>query len=205
MPQAKDLKMRPDIGQVSDGAELRLWYWSKEELVAHARTLGLKRTGGKFLILDRIAHFLDTGEREFPGDTTVKPRSKFDWHSAPLTRETVITDSYKNTQNVRRFFKSELGESFKFNIAFMEWMRTSTGKTLAEACDAYRAIKAEAAEPGHRTKIRDHNQFNQYTRDFLDDNPGLSMSDVRRVWALKIKLPSETGRHVYERKDLELE
>ncbi len=202
MPRAKELERRPDIGQVSDGAELRRWYWSKEELVAHARTLGLKRTGGKFLILDRIAHFLDTGEREFPGDVTVKPRSKCDWHSAPLTRETVITDSYKNTQNVRRFFKSELGDSFKFNIAFMEWMRTNTGRTLADACVAYREIRA--VEKDTPAAIPDHNQFNQYTRDFLDDNPDLSMDDVRRVWALKIALPSETGRHRYVRSDLKL-
>lgn len=195
---------RPAIGTIDTGAGLRRWYWRKDELTARARELGLKTTSGKFVILDRIAHFLDTGEKRFPGDEARRPRSTFDWHSETLTKETVITDSYRNTQNVRRFFKAQLGDRFKFSIAFMDWMKSNTGKTLADACAAYRALRDEAKAPGYRTAIRDHNQFNQYTRDFLADNPDLGMDDVRRVWALKIQLPSDTGRHVYDPADLML-
>jgi hypothetical protein len=57
---------------------------------------------------------------------------------------------------------------------------------------------------GERAPIRDHNQFNQFTVDFLRDNPNDGMSELRRVGALKRALPSEDGRHVYERSDLEL-
>ena len=195
---------RPEISSIQSGAEIRKWYWRKDELVTNARNLGLKTSGGKFEILERIAHFLDTGEKSSPGEVTLKPKSSFDWHSEPLTSQTVITDSYKNTQNVRRFFKSEIGPKFTFNIAFMEWMKENTGRTLKDACEAYQAIQAQAKTPGFKTQIKSHNQFNQYTRDFLEDNPELGMADVRRVWALKIKLPSENGRHVYERSDLEL-
>jgi len=203
MPNRKTLETRPAIDTINSGAELRRWYWRKEELVARARALGVKTTGGKFQILDRIAHCLDTGETVCPGDMRVTPTSNFDWHSADLTPETRITDSYKNTQNVRRFFKAQLGSGFKFNIAFMAWMRGNIGKTLAEACAAYSAI--QDARKDTPADIPDHNQFNQYTRDFLEDNPGASMDEVRRIWALKTQLPSETGRHVYEQRDLELE
>jgi len=189
---------RPDIASISTGAELKRWYWRKDELVPRAKALGVKTTGGKFLILDRIAHFLDTGVKVFPGDTKTQTISKFDWHSEPLNDETIITDSYKNSQNVRRYFKSRLGDGFKFNTLFMAWMRENAGKTLADACAAYPALKATKAE------IADHNQFNQYTHDFLADNPDLGMDDVRRVWAEKIKLPSQTGRHRYSPEDLSL-
>ncbi|MEO0945731.1 MAG: DUF6434 domain-containing protein [Pseudomonadota bacterium] len=191
---------RPDIGGIKTGRELRRWYWLKSELVEAAKAHGLKTTGGKFQILDRIAHFLDTGERQFPGDKSVKPSSDFDWHAAPLDDATVITDSYKNSQNVRRYFKFRLGDSFKFNTPFMEWMRSNAGKTLADACEVYPALKAGKGQ----SQIKDHNQFNQYTRDFLADNPDLGMDDVRRIWAEKRKLPSETGRHRYHPKDLDL-
>ncbi len=86
----------------------------------------------------------------------------------------------------------------------MAWLKYNTGKTLAEACEEFRAMKAREAAPGFRSKIADDNQFNQYTRDFLDDNPHLGMDDVRRCWALKSALPSETGRHIYEPADLDL-
>lgn len=198
------MEERPEIGSISNGEELRRWYWRKDELIVHARRLGLKTGGGKFEILDRIARFLDTGDSQQPTEVENKPKSKFDWHAESLSPRTVITDNYKNTQNVRRFFQSEIGPDFRFNIAFMDWMKDNAGRTLSDACEAYRAIQVQARMPGFKTKIKSHNQFNQYTRDFLQDNPELGMADVRHVWALKIKLPSSDGRHVYEPSDLKL-
>ena len=195
---------RPDITTISTGSELRRWYWRKDELIERSRQLQLKTTSGKFVILERIAHYLDTGEATFPGDQKISATSRFDWHKEELSNATIITDSYKNSQNVRRFFKKELGDGFKFNIAFMDWIKDNIGKTLGDACVAYVGIRDAAKYPEYRTEIKSHNQFNQFTRDFLDDNRDLGMADVRRVWAIKIKLPSDTGRHIYAKSDLSL-
>lgn len=195
---------RPDITLVTASAELRRWYWTKDELVSECRRLGLRVSGGKFQLLDRISHFHDTGETAYPGDKKPTITSKFDWHSAPLSPETVITDSYKNSQNVRRFFKAEVGDHFKFSIPSMAWMKENVGKTLADAVEAFKSMEIEAKQPGFQSEIADHNQFNQYTRDFLADNPELGLRDVRHFWALKRALPSDNGRHRYERSDLDL-
>jgi len=191
---------RPTIEAIVSGAELKRWYWLKAELVAEARRVGVKATGAKFDVLARLVHQRDTGEVVWPGEVRRVVGSKFDWHSADLTPETVITDSYKNTQNVRRFFRAHAGTGFKFNIGFMAWMKANTGKTLGDAVMVY----LDGREGPGETEIKAHNQFNQYTRDFLRDNPELGMEDVRRVWALKRELPSEDGRHRYERSDLGL-
>ena len=201
---AKRTENRPPIDDISTSVELRRWYWLKSELVEHAKALGLRSSGGKFTILDRIAHFFDTGARQWPGDVKTKARSKFDWHSEVLTPETVITDSYRNSQNVRRFFKAHVGPQFKFNIAFMDWMRSNAGQTLADAVAEFNRQAGVRNAPDFTSEIAHHNQFNQYTRDFLADNPDLCMADVRRVWALKRQQPSDTGRHVYDRSDLDL-
>ncbi|MEI7803492.1 MAG: DUF6434 domain-containing protein [Bacteroidota bacterium] len=58
-------------------------------------------------------------------------KSKFDWHKEPLQLSTIITDSYKNTQNVRRFFVTQIGSHFKFNREFILWMKQQQGKSLA--------------------------------------------------------------------------
>lgn len=189
---------RPDISLIKTGTELRRWYWLKEELVSEARRLGLKAGGAKFTVLDRLAHHRDTGEVRV--EKAAKSASRFDWHSEDLSPETVITDSYKNTQNVRRFFRTYAGENFKFNIAFMAWMKSNVGKTLGDAVLVY----LDGREGPSETKIKAHNQLNQYTRDFFADNPGASMADMRAVWAKKRALPSEDGRHRYERSDLDL-
>lgn len=58
---------------------------------------------------------------------------KFDWHSGEITSSTRIDNSYRNTQNVRRFFKSECGVDFKFDRSFMLWIRGNIGKTMGDA------------------------------------------------------------------------
>ncbi|WP_114520803.1 DUF6434 domain-containing protein [Altererythrobacter sp. ZODW24] len=195
---------RPDLSAVLTGAELRRWYWRKNELVERARDLKLKTSSGKFVILERIAHYLDTGETSLPGDRNFVPVSTFNWHSEQLSRTTTITDSYRNSQNVRQFFQRELGAGFRFNIAFMDWMKANVGKTLSDACTAYLDIRKAESDREFRTEIKSHNQFNQFIRDFLDDNPQLGIADARRVWAIKTRMPSETGRHRYVRSDIEL-
>jgi len=44
-----------------------------------------------------------------------------------------ITTTYRNTQNVRRFFRKECGDHFKFDRAFMAWMKSADGKTMGDA------------------------------------------------------------------------
>ena len=66
----------------------------------------------------------------------------FDWHSSPITRATKLTRSYRNTQNVRRFFKSECGEDFKFDVPFMAWLRDSPGISMGAAADEWLRRKA---------------------------------------------------------------
>ena len=195
---------RPPIETITTGAELRRWYWMKDELVERAKTVDVRANGGKFTILDRLAHHLDTGETVWPGDRKVKVASKFDWANEDLKPETVITDSYKNGPNVRAFFQKHASPSFKFHSAFMRWMKENTGKTLADAVETWKRMEIERKSDGFQSDIADHNQFNQYTRDFLADNPDLGMGDVRRIWALKRALPSDDGRHRYERSDLKL-
>lgn len=62
---------------------------------------------------------------------------KVDWHKNDIIDDTVITDSYKTTQNVRRYFKSKFGEAFKFDRDFMQWMKSSAGLTMDDACQEW--------------------------------------------------------------------
>jgi len=62
----------------------------------------------------------------------------FDWHSSPIKRETPVTESYRNTQNVRRFFQVECGSDFKFDRPFMQWMKDGSDKTMGDAVDEWK-------------------------------------------------------------------
>ena len=71
-----------------------------------------------------------------------------DWHGAALDRSTRIDHAYKNTQNVRRFFKREIGDHFKFDRPFMAWMKAHAGSTLAEAVAEWRSGHKDAGGQG---------------------------------------------------------
>ena len=58
---------------------------------------------------------------------------KFDWHCNKISDTTHINESYKSTQNVRRYFKSRCGDHFKFDRSFMAWMKENSGKTMGDA------------------------------------------------------------------------
>jgi hypothetical protein len=69
----------------------------------------------------------------------------FDWHSGDLTRATPITQSFRKTQNVRRFFKAHCGEEFRFDRDFIAWLKAAVGQTMGEAVDEWR--RREATKP----------------------------------------------------------
>ncbi|AYO19981.1 hypothetical protein D0856_07630 [Vibrio owensii] len=63
--------------------------------------------------------------------------SKVDWHKNHIEDNTLITSSYKSTQNVRRYFKSKCGDDFKFDRSFMQWMNDAEGTSMGDAAQEW--------------------------------------------------------------------
>ena len=68
-----------------------------------------------------------------PKASAKSPAKSFDWHSSPIKRTTPVTATYRMTQNVRRFFKANCGDHFKFDVSFMTWMKNGKPKTMGDA------------------------------------------------------------------------
>lgn len=193
---------RPSLLEIKTAKELRQWYWLKQELVAHCKILKISYTGNKADITDRIAVLLETGvSKEKKRNKKSKPSSTFNWSKETLILETVITDSYKNGTNTRNFFQQQLGENFKFNIAFMAWMKANCGKTLKDAVEMWQELEAQRKDKNFKSTIPSSNQYNQYMRDFFAANPDKTIKDARKYWLLKRSLP---GSNKYEQSDLKL-
>lgn len=63
--------------------------------------------------------------------------AQLNWQTAPLIRSTEITEGFRATQNVMRFFKRECGQHFAMEKEFQAWLADGTPKTLGEAADAW--------------------------------------------------------------------
>lgn len=175
---------RPELTKDIVLIDFQSFYWLKKELVDFCRREGLTTQGDKITITKRIEQYLLTGEKETVYNRR-KPTATFDWNTVDLTLQTVITDNYKNTENVRAFFKKHLGQSFKFNVQFMNWMKSNVGKTLAEATVTWKAIKTEKQQNKTPKDIAPQFEYNTYIRDFLVANPSLTKKEAIICWKIK--------------------
>lgn len=194
---------RPNIEEIKSGQDFNKWYWLKSEMIAVCQQMNLPTNGRKFDLRDRIMYALDH-EGKLLQKKKTKPISNFNWRKATLKPETIITDNIIFGQNLRRFMKTHLGEQFSFNTDFMAWMKANTDKTLKHAVETWKILEKRKNDPNFQTDIADHNMYNQYTRDFLKDNPNTSLKQVRKCWHEKRKLPMKDGFVKYERSDIYL-
>jgi hypothetical protein len=191
---------RPKLNKKISIKDFKDYYWLKEELVEFCRAIGINSSGGKIDISNRIIKFLENGELIIKSNIKKKTIiSKFDWNVEKLNTATLITDNYRNTENVREFFRQNIGDHFKFNVEFMNWMKAHQGKTLGNAIEKWIEISKLKKDKNYKTEIAPQFEYNTYMREFLNDNPHLSSKDAIKSWKIKRDKP---GVKKYEKEDL---
>jgi hypothetical protein len=166
-------------------------YFLKEDLVGLCRKYNLPSTGSKENLLENICNFIEN-------KPVVKRAAKKNSHFTP-SLDAIIDANYRNNETHRAFFKSVVGERFKFNVPFINWLNENRGeKTYREAIEIYNQIMADK-KAGKKFSIGKQFEYNQYMRDFFRDNKGLTKEDCIQCWNYK---KTQKGSHVYEKADL---
>ncbi|WP_282043460.1 DUF6434 domain-containing protein [Winogradskyella flava] len=193
------IEQRPKLTSKTLVKDFNDFYWYKEELVAFCRIENLNKKGSKLELAEQIEHYLSTGKKK---SFSEKPKitSTFDWNSEQLYRTTLITDSYKNTENVRAFFTEHIGPKFKFNVKFMNWMKTAAGKSLEDAIEQWDIIASKNKSNKNVKQIAPQFEYNRYIRDFLKDNLDRTRKDAITCWKLK---KESRGTNAYSKSDLQ--
>ena len=189
---------RPKLDENISIENFQNYYWLKKELVDFCRNLGINTSGGKIDISYRIEQYLKTGEKIVHSGRE-KSISKFNWNSTKLDLNTLITDNFSCTENVRSFFKQTIGENFKFNVPFLKWLKSNNRKTLEEAIEKWKEINAHKKDTNFKTEIAPQFEYNTYIREFMSDNRNLPMKDAINCWNSKRYL---SGRRKYQKEDL---
>lgn len=183
---------RPVLEKGLSGKTFRSFYYLKEELVEFCRANGLSTLGGKVEITERVAHFLDTGEA-LSVQTTARPKAEI----GVITADALIEPNFVCSERHRAFFRTQIGVSFSFPVAFQKWLKSNTGKTYAQAIEAYHQIMAE--KKTGKTVIDKQFEYNTYIRDFFADNHGKTLEQAILCWKHKKAMP---GHNRYESADL---
>jgi hypothetical protein len=176
--------------------ELYDTYFLKEDLIKLCKEHNLPINGSKENLLEYIGNFIENKPVE-----KIKIKTKIKNNSFEPSLEKIIDGNYGNNEIHRPFFTKTIGEHFKFNVAFMNWMKENKGKkTYKDAIEIYNKILLDKKH-GKKTEIGKQFEYNQYTRDFFEDNPGLSRAECIKCWNYKKK---QKGKHKYEKEDIKI-
>lgn len=186
---------KPVLERNMDSCIFRSYYYLKEELAAFCRKEGLQTTGSKTELAERIATYLETGQ---------KTRISYKSHKQPspiihITKETGIEQDFVCSEKHRSFFKQIISKSFSFNVPFQKWLKSNAGKTYQDAIEAYHQIQEEKKKG--KTTIGQQFEYNTYIRDFFADNPDKSLQDAIKCWQYK---KGQQGNNRYEKADSDI-
>ncbi|ADC46008.1 hypothetical protein mru_0156 [Methanobrevibacter ruminantium M1] len=212
--KTKNTKTRPQLTKDLKSEDFMEYYFLKEELKEFCRREGLKIGGSKNQLEERIIYYLDTGKSL---DESVKDGNKTKNHksvkddnktkncnhkisnsdSQEITLDSILGENFRCSEDKREFFEREIGKGFKFKVKFQRWLKANPDKTYQDAINAY----YELQNSNEKTKIDRQFQYNQYIRDFFEDNEGRSLDDAIKCWKYKKSLK---GHNRYEDSDLKI-
>ncbi len=173
--------------------EFREYYFLKEELKDFCRKEGLKVSGSKGELEERIIHYLSTGEELIKPKTAQSHKPE----SSEISLDSRLGENFRCSEDKREFFEREIGKGFKFKVKFQKWLKSNPDRTYRDAIEAYHEIQ----NSGEKTRIDKQFQYNQYIRDFFENNDGRSLDDAIKCWKYKKSLK---GHNRYEESDLEI-
>jgi len=189
--------MRPELNRTLPPEQFMNYYWLKEELTDFCRSHSLPGTGSKRELTERICSYLKTGK--IP-ETKKVPARKRTGQPTPPCLDGKIPEGYKNDEIHRAFFRDVIGDHFRFNVPFMNWMKKNAGCSYRDAVNEWQRIDKDK-KGGKKYEISSQFEYNRYTRDFFTANPELTRADVLTCWKYKKSRP---GPNRYEEADLQV-
>ena len=185
---------RPNLDISLDSNLFKEYYYLKEELIDFCKKYKLQTTGGKIELTERIANFLDTGERTYRSHT-IRRTASID----EITLDTIIEENFVCSEKHRAFYKEQIGNNFSFNVLFQKWLKSNSGKTYQDSITAYYQILEDKKK--NKTTIDKQFEYNTYIRDFFNDNKNKSLEQAIKCWKYKKSL---RGHNKYVRDDLKI-
>ena len=200
---SENTNTRPQLTKDLKSEDFKEYYFLKEELKDFCKKEGLKVSGSKNQLEERIIYYLDTG-KSLDNSRSIKNKNNYSKSnsnkattSEEITLDSILGENFKCSEDKREFFEKEIGKGFKFKVKFQKWLKVNPDKTYQDAINAY----YELQNSKEKTKIDKQFQYNQYIRDFFDDNDDKTLNDAIKCWKYK---KSIKGHNKYEKSDLDI-
>lgn len=185
------MKLKPPVYEVTTLADFQPYYWDVKELHSLCKRFGLTRKGIKDDLIQRIAAFLETGQKDTkqPSRRAVayKPRDS----EGGITTHTPVVN-YNNDALTRAFFVQEVGPHFRFNAYLRQFSKTPQPHlTYGDLVTGYRAAELEKRR-GPKQAIDKQFAYNQFQRDYFlhEQQPTRQQCTEAWKWIRSIGTPT---------------
>jgi hypothetical protein len=184
---------RPKLHPEMTFAKFQAFYYPKQELLVFARQMGLRVSGSKPELSDRIARRLQgLPEQPRPARRRAKARDS----DRRLTRDSSVEDYFSDAAT-RAFFQSEIGPNFHFTYQLNQFRLARTGLNYGDLVDEWLAERARRRDPTYQAHLAEHGKWNRFVRDFFADpvNKGRPLADAAELWNV---VKAGPGDHRYQ-------
>ena len=200
---SENTNTRPQLTKDLKSEDFKEYYFLKEELKDFCKKEGLKVSGSKNQLEERIIYYLDTG-KSLDNSRSIENKNNYSKSNSnkattyeEITLDSILGENFKCSEDKREFFEKELGKGFKFKVKFQKWLKANPEKTYQDAINAYYDIQNSK----EKTEIDKQFQYNQYIRDFFKYNDDKTLKDAIKCWNYKKSLK---GHNRYEKSDLDV-
>ena len=163
---SENTNTRPQLTKDLKSAEFKEYYFLKEELKDFCKKEGLKVSGSKNQLEERIIYYLDTG-KSLDNSRSIENKNNYSKSNSnkattyeEITLDSILGENFKCSEDKREFFEKEIGKGFKFKVKFQKWLKVNPDKTYQDAINAY----YELQNSKEKTKIDKQFQYNQYIK-----------------------------------------
>jgi hypothetical protein len=120
----------------------------------------------------------------------LKALAKYHW----MRKLEKTSNAVKTKEN---FLKMKSGKISSLKLLLQKWLKSNPNKTYKDAIDAYMEIENTKG----KAEIGKQFQYNQYIRDFFENNTDKTLTDAIECWKYKKSLK---GTNKYEASDLKI-
>jgi hypothetical protein len=177
-------ELRPALTGDLSGSELQRWYWLRSELAGFARSIGVRASGSKLELIARLAAHLDGDPLPTTRARRLRPMQAL--LPEPITAATPLPAGQRCTQQLRRYFTTVIGPSFRFDAAMRAFLGGGTGTTVGAAVDHWYRTRSQP-----RAEIGAQFELNTFMRMWHHDHPAGSRIQALDAWKVHRSLPAE--------------
>jgi len=193
-------EIRPELDDNITLDDYLNYYWLKSELMDFCRKVGINTDGWKLEIHNRIVKYLATREIEQKSkDIILKPKNKK--NTVSINLHTVVTSDFKRNPQTTAFFKS-IDSRFHYSVRLNQYIRDNFGKiTYGDIINEWKREYEEKKMGIKTTPDLPQCEYNQFIKDYLEDNKDKKFKDAVAAWNIKKNM---RGDNIYHREELNL-